>query len=35
MKSETQVPETLEDAIRKAGAPIGLMSNNAKSELHG
>ena len=35
MTSEKQIPETLEDAIRKTGAPIGLMSDNAKAELHG
>ena len=35
MRSEKQVPETLEDQIHKVCAPIGLMSDNAKSELHG
>ena len=35
MKSEREVPDTFEDHIRKVGAPIGLMSDNAKSEMHG
>ena len=35
MKSEKQIPETFEDAIRKRGAPIGMMSDNAKAELYG
>ncbi len=35
MRSETQVPDTFEESIRKKGAPIGLMSDNAKSEMHG
>ena len=35
MTSETQIPQTLEDQIRKTGAPIGLMSDQAKAELHG
>ena len=35
MKSEKQVPDTFEDYVRKVGAPVGLMSDNAKSELHG
>ena len=35
MTSEKQIPETLEDNIRKVGAPVGLMSDQAKAELHG
>jgi len=35
MKSETQVPEAIEEVIRKTGAPIGLRSDQAKAELHG
>ena len=35
MKSEKQVGQAFEDHIRKIGAPVGLKSNNAKSELHG
>ncbi len=35
MKSEKQVPEAIEEQIRKVGTPIGLMSDNAKSEMHG
>ena len=35
MRSEKQVPEAYEDHIRKVGAPIGIFSDNAKSELHG
>ena len=35
MKSEKQVPEAVEEQIRKVGAPIGLMSDNAKSEMYG
>ena len=35
MRSEKQVPEAIEDSVRKIGAPIGLFSDNAKSELHG
>ena len=35
MTSEKQVPEAIEDSIRKTGAPIGLMSDQAKSEMHG
>ena len=35
MRSEKQVPETLEDRIRKIGAPVGWMSDNAKAEMHG
>ena len=35
MTSEKQIPETLEDAIRTTGAPVGLMSDNAKAQLHG
>ena len=33
MKSEEQVAETLEELIRKVGAPKGLKSDNAKSEM--
>ena len=32
MKSETQMPETLQDFIRQFGAPTGLYSDNAKVE---
>ena len=35
MRSEKQVPQALEEHIRKVGAPIGLMSDHAKSEMHG
>ena len=35
MRSEKQVAVTFEDFIRTNGAPQGLMSDNAKSELHG
>ena len=35
MKSEKQVGLAFEDHMRKIGAPAGLKSNNAKSELHG
>ena len=35
MRSEKQVPKTLKGCICKAGAPIGLTSDNAKSELRG
>ena len=35
MTTEKQVPQALEDHFCKVGAPIGLLSNNAKSELHG
>ena len=35
MRSEKQVPQSLEDHIRKVGAPLGLMSDYAKSEMHG
>jgi hypothetical protein len=35
MTSEKQIPETLEETIRKVGAPVGLMSDQAKAELHG
>ena len=35
MKSEKQVGLAFEDHIRKVGAPVGLKSDNAKSELHG
>ena len=35
MKTEKQVGEVFEDYIRKVGAPIGLKSDNTKSELHG
>ena len=34
MKSEKQVGQAFEDHIRKIGAPVGLKSNNAQSELH-
>ena len=34
MKSEKQVGQAFEDHIRKVGTPIGLKSDNAKSELH-
>jgi len=32
MKSENQMPETLQDFIRQWGAPSGLLSDNAKAE---
>ena len=32
MSSESDMPETFEDFIRQTGAPLGLMSDNAKSE---
>jgi hypothetical protein len=35
MKLETQVPDAFEDVIQRTGAPLGLMSNQAKSEMHG
>jgi hypothetical protein len=35
MKLEKQVAEAFEDHICKVGAPIGLKSDNVKSELHG
>ena len=35
MKSEKQYPESLEDHIRKVGAPQGIFSDNAKAELYG
>ena len=35
MKSEKEVAETMEDLIRKVGAPIGMRSDNAKAEIHG
>ena len=35
MKSEKQVGQAFEDHIHKIGAPVGLKSDNAKSELHG
>ena len=35
MKSEKQVAEAMEDHIRKVGAPIGIKSDMAKSEMHG
>ena len=35
MKSKKQVGQAFEDHILKIGAPIGLKSDNAKSELHG
>ena len=34
-RSEKDIPETLEDTIRKVGAPVGLMSDQAKAEMHG
>ena len=34
MRSEKQVGQAFEDHICKVGAPIGLKSDNAKSELH-
>jgi hypothetical protein len=33
LRSEKDVPSSLEELIRKVGAPIGLFSDNAKSEL--
>jgi hypothetical protein len=33
MSSEKELPSSLEELIRKVGAPIGLFSDNAKSEL--
>ena len=33
MRTEKDVPSSLEELIRKVGAPIGLFSDNAKSEL--
>jgi hypothetical protein len=33
MRSEKDVSSSLEDLIRKVGTPIGLFSDNAKSEL--
>jgi hypothetical protein len=33
MRTEKDVPSSLEELIRKVGAPIGLFSNNTKSEL--
>ena len=35
MTSEKQIPDTIEETIRKIGAPLGLMSDQAKAELHG
>ena len=35
MKSEKQVGLAFEDHIRKVGAPVGLKSDDAKSEPHG
>ena len=35
MQSKKQVGQAFEDHICKVGAPIGLKSDNAKSELHG
>ena len=35
MKSETQVPDAVEEVIRKTGAPLGLRSDQAKAEMHG
>ena len=34
MRSEKQVGRTFEDAIRRNGAPIGLISDNAKAEMY-
>jgi hypothetical protein len=35
MKSESKLPYALEDHFRKVGAPLGIMSDNAKAEIHG
>ena len=35
MRSEKQIPEAMEECIRKVGAPIGIMSDQAKAEMHG
>ena len=35
MTTEKQIPETIEDTIRKTGAPVGIMSDQAKAEMHG
>jgi hypothetical protein len=35
MKLETQVPDAFEDIIHRTSAPLGLMSDQAKSEMHG
>ena len=35
MRSKLQVPEAYKDHICKIGAPIGIMSNNTKAQLHG
>ena len=35
MRSGSQEPEVYEGHICKVGAPIGIMSNNAKAQLHG
>ena len=35
MHTEKQVAEALEEHICKVGAPLGLMSDQAKSEMHG
>ncbi len=35
MKEEKQYPYTLEDHIRKVGAPAGILSDNAKAEIYG
>ena len=34
MKMEKQVGQAFEDHVHKVGAPVGLKSDNAKSELH-
>jgi hypothetical protein len=34
MKSETQVPDAFEDVIQRTCTPLGLMSDQAKSEMH-
>ena len=34
MRSEREFAQTFEDEIRKVGAPQGLMSNQAKAEMH-
>ena len=35
MRSKLQVTEAYKDHVHKIGAPIGIMSNNAKAQLHG
>eukprot|EP00977_Amphora_coffeiformis_P021681 scaffold9727_cov92-Amphora_coffeaeformis.AAC.1 len=35
MRSEKQVGEVYEDHIRKVGAPVGILSDRARSEVHG